>query len=439
MKVIIVGAGLGGVAAAACLAHDGHDVLVLERRQELSLKGGILGIRPSAVKVLYNHGLPDDAIDGANHVIGETEFCLLSTGQVVKNVDERLYQVADEGLTRLTTRPELFEILYDAAIKAGATIKLGVAVSDLGEDSTMAYVQCEDGSRASAELVLVADGIRSRLRRKILRDVDAGHCEPIITDTTLYAFNSVPAEGLSISAKNRMFDSNGPWVRMTGWLGKDTWVVNAFDKARDVIHLGLAIVEPTTQTSLWDEDGDVEYVRQFSRSRACDEVCEVLEAAERCDRWRLAYMPSLPRWSNLRSDGADGRITLLGDAAHAILPNGGAGISMTIDDIGALSELLSNHDGNASADVPSILRRWHDICKPRAERLREFAVFNLRCLQGDSSALQSRAEAWRDEVANSPDAKPSIDAHFSTVSFAKYLSGYDPIAAVRASRKQIRG
>lgn len=421
MEIAIVGAGLGGLTAATCLAKAGHDVVVFEKRDKLPTQGGIIGLRPSALRVLYDHGLQEQ-VDAVTLPLGESQFNMLLNGQVVRTIDLHEEQAAGEGLSKLVIRPQLSEILYKAAVDAGATIKFDAAVRNLEEDSTTAHLHFEDGSTHSAYLVLAADGIRSRLRSKILSDEHTSECEPIITDSTFYVFR-LPAGRLSEEVKQRMFESKGPWVKMTAWLGKDSWAMTALDNSDDALNVGVTIVEPTSQTSLWDEGGDMIYVRDYFKQRACNDILEALNAADSCDRWRLAYMPSLPRWTS-----QNGRVALLGDAAHAILPNGGAGITLTIEDVGALIHLLSRY---GSDDVPKTLRLWQQACKPRADKLREYGAFNMRRMQGDKEAHAKTERSLKEEAPNRHAAVPDMNAPFSTLSFSRWLSGYDPIAAVR--------
>ncbi|KAK4499005.1 hypothetical protein PRZ48_009517 [Zasmidium cellare] len=419
MKVAIAGAGLGGLTAALCFSKAGHEVKVFEKQTGQSRTGGILGLRPSALRVLYDHGLREK-IEAISLELGEAQFRMLMNGDVFRTSDLHEDQVAEEGLMQMTVRQKLSKVLYEAVVEAEVEVKYGVGVEDFEEDSNEVKLSLEDGSSYTADMLLAADGIRSKLRSKILDDIPQSEHDPVVTDTTFYVFH-IPATQLNASIKERMSKTSGPWMKMTAWMGKDTWAMSAFDVLNDYLNLGLAIVEPTSQTSLWNEGGDVKYVQDFFQDRACEDVREALDLAGHCDRWRLAWMPELPRWTS-----AGGRAALLGDSAHAILPNGGAGITLTIEDIGALNHLFSKL---GTSDIPRTLRLWNQACKPRSDKLREFGCFNLRRLQGDQEAIALTQKAMKEEVGIDRKAvKADREAPFSKLAFARWLSGYDPVA-----------
>ncbi|KAF2162002.1 hypothetical protein M409DRAFT_27727 [Zasmidium cellare ATCC 36951] len=423
MKIAIVGAGLGGLTAAICFSKAGHEVVVFEKQPGQSPTGGILGLRPSALRVLYEHGLREK-IEAISQPLGESQFKMLPDGKVMRTSDLHEDQVAGEGLMLMTVRQKLAKVLYEATMECGVEVKYGVAVEDFEEDDKEVKLTFEDGSTYTADMVLAADGIRSRLRSKILADIPTTEHDPVITDATFYVFH-IPATQLNDSIKQRMSKTSGPWMSMSAWIGKDTWAMSAFDSLNDYLNLGLAIVEPTSQTSLWNEGGDVKYVQDYFQNRACEDVRESLNLADHCDRWRLAWMPDLPRWTSL-----SGRVALLGDAAHAILPNGGAGITLTMEDIGALNYLFRQQ---GTSDIPKTLRLWNKACKPRSDKLREFGCFNMRRLEGDKEALALTQKAMQEEAGIDRKAvEPDMNAPFSKLAFSRWLSGYDPVAAAEA-------
>ncbi|KAI8239073.1 FAD-dependent monooxygenase OpS4 [Colletotrichum sp. SAR 10_96] len=195
MKIIIVGAGLGGFCAALGFARKGHHVRVLEQRPDLSPAGGALNIRPGASKILHSWGLGPDL----RRVSADTPanvFRNLATGEVAtRAIATDISEYPDWG----TSRSVLIEIFHQKAKDAGAVITFNAPVTNVEDDAHAAYVTLSSGERLEADLVLAADGIRSLIRDRILRETGQ-LIDPIITDVTLYGHAMQPsaAQGFSL-------------------------------------------------------------------------------------------------------------------------------------------------------------------------------------------------------------------------------------------------
>lgn len=100
---------------------------------------------------------------------------------------------------------------------------------------------------------------------------------------------------------------------------------------------------------------------------------------------------------------------------------------MTIEDIAALSYIIS---ASSASEVGHQLQLWQNICKPRADKLREFGLFNMRRMQGDREALAETARIAQEDSVPGASKDPNMHSHLSSLSFSRYLSGYDPVATV---------
>ncbi|KAI8309618.1 hypothetical protein K4K59_009023 [Colletotrichum sp. SAR11_240] len=195
MRIIIVGAGLGGLCAAFGLARKGHHVRVLEQRPDLTPAGGALNIRPGASKILHSWGLGPDL----RRVSADTPanvFRKLATGEVAtRAIATDISEYPDWG----TSRSVLIEIFHQKAKDAGAVIDFNAPVMTVEDNAQAAYVTLGNGRRLEADLVLAADGIRSVIRDQILRETGQP-IDPIITDVTLYGHAMQPsaAQGFSL-------------------------------------------------------------------------------------------------------------------------------------------------------------------------------------------------------------------------------------------------
>ena len=244
MRIIIVGAGLGGLAAAYCFARKGHDVLLLERRQELSNKGGGVSIRPGATRALISWGLKEQ-FEAVSDDYKTTYFRDQYTGDIINgSIAIEVSDFPDWGTERQTIQ----QILYDSALTAGATISMNCQVDDVNEDTSGASVTLKNGSILSGDLVLVADGIRSRLRSKILQD-DSQTIDPLASDVTLYGVKIPLAEARRDQALSQVCQD----TNLNVTFGKDSFIVfRANEKLKNWGGL-FGIKGVTDQQGLWDE------------------------------------------------------------------------------------------------------------------------------------------------------------------------------------------
>ncbi|TDZ18715.1 FAD-dependent monooxygenase OpS4 [Colletotrichum orbiculare MAFF 240422] len=309
MKVVIVGAGLGGLCAALGFARKGHDVQVLEQRPEPTPAGGAINIRPGATKILHGWGLAPDlrrlCSDTPANVLRK-----LATGEVAtRAVAADVSDYPDWG----TNRDVVIDLFYRKAVAAGATVTFNAAVARVEDDSGAAYITLQDGSRLEADVVLAADGIRSVVREQILRKTGRP-IDPILTGNTLYGIRLTKEQMDSDPGLRPLMDQS----YLNVYMGEDS-VLSVTSRYNTTLgtYAGLfGINGETDQQGLWDTRGDIDYVRMMFKG-ACPELRKVLEIADSCDRWRLAELPDLPRWTS-----EEGRIVLLGDSAASISSTG---------------------------------------------------------------------------------------------------------------------
>ena len=141
-------------------------------------------------------------------------------------------------------------------------------------------------------------------------------------------------------------------------------------------------------------------------------------------------MPDLPTWI---SD--NGRLVLLGDSAHAMFPDAAQGFSQIVEDIAALSTLLSSHDATSMLEMT---RAWEQIRKPRVGRVKDYAHsnHNLYAQGGATFPKQPQTNGVQSQdkcstvLSVEEDVAPNRDAEFNTPPFIKWLLDYDAAATV---------
>ncbi|KAF2216136.1 hypothetical protein CERZMDRAFT_33387 [Cercospora zeae-maydis SCOH1-5] len=415
MHIIIIGAGLGGLSATLAFSDPStnglhkHRITLLERRPSLSPSGGGMNIRPGASRILHSWGMKADL----ENIGDETKGFLirdLKSGEIAtKNVgvemsDEIDWGVLREGLIRL-----LWEKVKERMNVGGEVdVRFGVDVDRVEEDETLgiARVRLSGGETLEGDLILAADGIRSKIRGQILEDCGKD-VDPIISDVTLYGVKVNAEKVLERAETKRLGVSDFATVGLFG------------------------IREDNDMDGLWDERGDIEYVRNCFEG-SCNDLGSMLAMAEECDRWKLAELPDLPRWFS-----KGGRIALLGDSAHAMEPNAAQGYAMIVEDIGVLQYLISRNTTPARR-LPGILETWERLRKPRAERIKAYAKHNGASFLSSTPPPSIRPTRSKPATIKGhpfpakslKDVRPDMNAKFDSAAFLKWALDYDAVGEV---------
>lgn len=396
MKILIIGAGLGGLSAALRFAGLGHQVLVYEQRASLSPRGGALSTRPAASKILHAWGLAADLERIANKANGIV-IRNLKTGDVVaKSASSQDTEYPHWG----TTREELIELFYSKAIEAGALVKFKCTVSDVRDDADQASITFEDGTIVSGHLILAADGIHSPTRHCMLAGL-ADPFDPIVSRITAYGFKLDALQVKKYSDASSLMENQCSNV----WTGDGSvFAVTRYSPKGQYVAILCHSTDATDQKALWDERGDIGYVRgAFAAS--CPSISRALRLAESCDRWKFAQLPFLPRWTSKK-----GRIVLLGDSSHAMHPSAGQGFSQIVEDIEVLFQLICQAT-DPERSTARLTEAWQDIRKPRVERIQGYSVWNTRKVSK--------------EVQSLPEQRAGEAIDFEDPEFVKWTLEYD--------------
>lgn len=315
--VIIVGGGIGGLTAAIALAQRGHTVDVLERAGELRPLGAGLTLQINAVKALSRLGLLQ-AIMAAGQVMKGASL-LTWTGEVISQTDlERL--AASIGAPSVGIhRAVLQQTLIDAL--GSARLHLGVEVRGFIQDEKSVTLILGDGSTRSADVVIGADGIHSALRAQL-----HGKCEPEYAGYTCWRG---VCENAGIVEPTCVSES---------WGDAQRFGLVPIGQGR-LYWFAVADAPPGEHDGL---DVKAELQKRFAGWHAAVE--RTIEATPKDAIFRndIADRPTLHPWGQ-------GRVTLLGDAAHPMTPNLGQGACMAIEDAVVLASALHELSDPAAA------------------------------------------------------------------------------------------
>jgi salicylate hydroxylase len=347
MKIAIIGGGIGGLSAALHLLKAGLDVHVYEQSPRIGEIGAGIQISPNASRLLIRLGLKP-ALDAAGVRPLAVHQRRWDDGRTLQRAPVGPEVEATFGAPYYHFhRGDLAELL-GAAVPA-ERVHVGHKLVGLEPRGEKIVARFESGASAEADLLVGADGIHSRVRH-----LTFGREKPRFTGCVAWR-GLVPAErikhlGIEVASHN--------------WMGPDGHVVHYWVAGGRLMNVVCVVEHGTWTSESWTDKGDVAEV--LARYDGWHPIVRgLIEAFPETFIWALHDRAALPRWS-------DGRITLLGDACHPMLPMMAQGAAQSIEDGATLAALLTAMQG----DVPGVLARYEELRKPRATRLQEASAAN---------------------------------------------------------------
>jgi salicylate hydroxylase len=342
----VVGGGIGGLTAALSLLRCGFDVHVFEQASALSEVGAGVQISPNASRILHRLGLAGE---------------LARTGVRPIAWHQRRW---DDGRTLLRTplaepleaifgfphyqvhRADLLRALSEAIPEE--RVHLDHRLAQLIDHGDRVEAEFEHGVRGDFDVLIAADGIHSVVRRMLF-----GADRPRFTGCIAYR-GLVPAERLR---------DLGLEVTAQVWMGPGRHFVHYFVAGRRLVNF-VAVVEQDTWTrESWTDRGEIEdALAAFEGWHP--QVRTILGAVDETFTWALFDRVPLERW-------VAGRVALLGDACHAMLPFMAQGAAQAIEDGAALAACLAS-----GSDVPGALHRYETARAPRVARIHAASTGN---------------------------------------------------------------
>ncbi len=362
--IVVAGAGIGGLAAALRLARAGQSVRLLERASAIEEVGAGLQIAPNAGRVLQGLGL-GPALDAAALEPEAIVIRRARDGALLARLPLGGALERWGAPFRVFHRADLQQLLLEAARRVEAIdIRTGARVGDFEEADGAVHIRVhgENGPEDIEAAGLVgADGVRSSVRAGLVRskkDSRAANDAPVFSGQTAWRA-LVPAESAPAGLRGREAHLwLGPGAHVVHYPLRDASLISA------VVIVESAIFHPASSLS------GPALARETGFSRWSDDLLGLLEAAPQWARWPLYARPALTRWSH-------GAVTLLGDAAHPMLPFLAQGAAQAIEDAEALGRAFAPGVAPAAAFAAYERARIARATKVQRASRRQGVYFHL--------------------------------------------------------------
>ena len=338
-RIALIGGGIGGLAAARALALRGFEVRVFEQSDELKEVGAGIQVAPNSTKVLRALGL-ESQLKAAGYQPQSVVVRDWDDGRQLRRTPMDNAESKYGAGYYLMHRADLLQMLAERL--PGVTLDLGARVEAVSSTEKQAVVTLSGGKQFEADLIAGCDGIHSLVRKTL-----HGAQSPRFTGNMCWrALTPVDA-----------FPRGHVAPDMTIWMGPLGHIVVYYIRGGQFVNMVASRETKTWVEESWSVASSAqEMSAAFPNVNAGMRM--LLERAQNCFKWGLFDRDPLPWWSR-------GRITLLGDAAHPMLPFLAQGAAMAIEDGFVLARELER----SPDDLVAALQRYETIRRPRTARV----------------------------------------------------------------------
>jgi 2-polyprenyl-6-methoxyphenol hydroxylase-like FAD-dependent oxidoreductase len=340
LRVVIVGAGIGGVVAAVALARNGIEVRVYEQAPQLGEVGAGVVLAPNSLRLLQRLGLGAE-ISRRGARLANTQLCRTDGRPVAHDAG----QFSRPGERWGMHRADLLAMV--ASQLPGGVVRPGFRCTGFDQRGDHATVSFANGQRADADVVIAADGIHSALQRHVVEP-----SEPIFSGMSAYR-GVIPAQRLT----------SWPAGTLRLWMGDGKHFLAYPVRAGKLLNYVGFVPSRQRMRESWSGPGDpAALAAQFAGWDPA--VAAIIDAIGSTGyRWGLYDRAPLRRWIR-------GRLALLGDAAHPMLPYLAQGVNQAIEDGVALATMLAAADRTG---VPRALLAYEMLRRGRTARIQHEA------------------------------------------------------------------
>lgn len=314
-RIAIIGAGLGGTAAAALLQRAGYPVRIYEQAPSFSRLGAGIHVGPNVMKILRRIGCED----AMNQMGSHPDYWFSrdwKTGEAIAQIPLGDFALREYGASYLTVHRGDFHALMTGALEPG-TITFDKCLAEIEDTGAEVRMTFTDGSVETADIAIGADGVNSRLREHLL-GVEPPRYTGLVAHRAVFPASLLGTDPFDLCVK---------W-----WSGDRHMMVYYVTSARDEIYYVTGVPQAD-----WPEGQSVAPSSRDEMREAFEgyhpAVQKLIEATPEVTKWPLLERDPLPLWSR-------GRIVLLGDACHPMKPHMAQGAAMAIEDAAMLVRCL---------------------------------------------------------------------------------------------------
>ncbi|MDR5832518.1 FAD-dependent monooxygenase [Caballeronia sp. LP006] len=381
-RIAIVGGGLAGTATANALKTFGIEAELFEAAPALGEIGAAVSCSPQAVKALWGLGAKE-AVDAVGHRSPGEYMLQMQTGEFIQSRDR--FKLAEKWGAPYYSfhRADLLDALASSVDKSHIHLGHRLISADVREDCVV--LKFDNGNVVEADYVIGADGVKSVLRQTLY-----GDDKPVYTGQmawrALLDASKVPED---ILAPNGHVEWVGPGAHIRAYYIRNKTLINIVTQ-QDTGDW----VEET-----WNGKGNPDDMRA-SFPNPEPRLKRLLDLVTDCMKWGLFARPINDNWGF-------GRVQLIGDAAHAMVPNAGQGACQAFEDAYILGRWMSS-----SCSVEEAFENFRRVRIPRVHGVQRFSLTNLRFKHMKDTQAQ----------------KAQVDQHGSSHQYGKndWLYGFDP-------------
>lgn len=381
-RIAIVGGGLAGLAAANALARVGIDADVFEAAPALGEVGAAVNIAPNATRALEAIGLGEKvaAVGTSSPGIYTRN---MQTGEFLE-FNDRVKTSARLGAPYYTFhRADLLDAFASGLDRR--SIHLGHRLVGIEERSEGVVLAFANGTKVEAEFVIGADGVRSVVRQALYGDDNPSYTGQMVWRALLNG-SDVPEEVLEPTGHIQ-------------WVGPGCHLLAYYIRGKKLVNIVTQEDTDKWVEEGWSTRGDPDEMR-LSFPNPEPRLKKLLSLVTECSKWGLFTRPLTQNWGR-------GRIQLIGDAAHAMLPNAGQGACQAFEDAYILARWLE-----ACRDPVEAFANFRRIRIPRVHGVQRLSFSNARFKHMRDSAVQKESIA---------SGKGSVHGN------SDWVWGYDPI------------
>jgi len=394
MKILVAGAGIGGLTSALCLARAGYEVHIFEQADKLTENGAGLQCGANAMRVLQYLGL-EQSLKSLAVIPQSIQFRQYQTGASLYQVELGQTYAERYGAPYYHLhRADLVTVLADAAAKhSNITLHFGQQVLAYRDTETAVEVMLSNHPPVRAGLLVACDGVKSKVRTQLLSELGQSQLtKPRFTGNVAWRA-TVPVTELP---ENLM-----PTV-VTNFVGPGKHMVLYYVRAQKLMNM-VGVVD----NALWRDDSWLakaswqELKSDFSGWHPTVQAVINAVDKEACFRWALYDHKPLLQWSSKR-------VTLLGDAAHATLPFMASGAAMAIEDARILQRCLvaehhteralvryQNNRISRTTKIQNTSRKFGTLYHIQSPLLQRAAFASLRLMGGKKEDFLPEYDANR--------------------------------------------